>query len=757
MSAPEITVVLVSWNSAESLPASLDALRRSAEAAGAELEIVVVDNASADDSSRLAAELGADVVVDNPLNAGYVVAASQGIALARGAWIMLANPDLTVAGDFVGIMLAAARSAGPDVAALVPDIRYAADPAVVNSRGIEVDEVGIPAEVDAGRTADPVAGMGEVFSPSSSGCLLRRAALVAVAGLEPLYFAYLEDVDLGWRLRKLGYRTLVVPGAVALHEGSVSTGEGSWLKAFLVARNRRALFRLHGPPGIRARALRAMTEVGHATVQALSGSGTASVRGRGSAVRTRRYTRFLRASDELIGIPRDTPVELAPRRTLHEALRRKRAAASLMRTGEGVREATVSTARLGAAGTRTGTPGEGGLKVLVDATNLKPGQGGIRTYTIGLIQALAEQPELSLVVATSASDVAELGPMELVRLSPRTQGVVARALWRERNLASLARDREVDVVLTPVPELPVRRLPVPSVIVVHDVGPLVAPEFYTLPKKLRYQAFLPWTCRLASAVVCVSDATLAGLLEATATDPRRCEVIGEGPQLLEAALEDPAPSAPYLLYVGSLDARKNVDTLVDAFALADPPLPAELLIVGPTEADSSHAFAGRVSRLGLDERVHHLGFVAPERLTELYRGASALVLPSLYEGFGLPVLEAMKTGTPVIAGDIPSVREVAGDAALYVSQPLDAEAWHAAMVRLCGDAELRAELSQRGSVVATRFTWSDVGHRFSDLLQRVAAGGTSASPVAAATRGAGGTHVDEIGLSAGARGRHGAG
>src|SRR5581483_11425482 len=78
---------------------------------------------------------------------------------------------------------------------------------------------------------------------------IRRDALAAVGGLEPLYFAYLEDVDVGWRLRKKGYRAIVVPRAVALHEGSASTGEGSWLKTFLVARNRRALFRLHGPRG----------------------------------------------------------------------------------------------------------------------------------------------------------------------------------------------------------------------------------------------------------------------------------------------------------------------------------------------------------------------------------------------------------------------------------------------------------------------------------------------------------------------------
>jgi N-acetylglucosaminyl-diphospho-decaprenol L-rhamnosyltransferase len=335
VTSPEITVVIVSWNSGQSLPASLGALRRSAAAASAALEIVVVDNASTDDSVRVAADAGADTIVENRLNAGFVVAASQGIALAHGTWIMLANPDLTVSEGFVVAMLEVARSAAPDVACLVPDIRYAANPSVVNSRGIEVDEIGVPAESDAGREATTPTGLVEVFGPSSSGCLIRRAALADVGGLEPLYFAYLEDVDVGWRLRKKGYRAFVVPGAVAFHVGSVSTGEGSWLKAFLVARNRRILFRLHGPSGLPARALRTVTEIGHATVQALSGSGTAPVRGRAAAFRTRPYTRFLRTSNRLTGIPDDARVVLAPRRTLQEALRRKRAAASLMSREDG--------------------------------------------------------------------------------------------------------------------------------------------------------------------------------------------------------------------------------------------------------------------------------------------------------------------------------------------------------------------------------------------------------------------------------------
>ncbi len=725
LTEPPITAVIVAWNSAESLAGSLAALRRSADQAGAAVEIVVVDNASTDASVAVARDAGADLIVENPVNAGYVVAASQGIARARGRWIMLANPDLTVSEGFVAAMLAAAAEAPPEVACLVPDIRYAADPSVVNSRGIEVDVAGIPAERDAGRRADGAVETTEVFGPSTSGCLIRRDALAAVGGLEPLYFAYLEDVDVGWRLRKKGYRALVVPGAVALHEGSASTGEGSWLKTFLVARNRRALFRLHGPRGARARPLRAITEIGHTAVPALSGSGTASVRGRLAALRTRRYTRFLHASNEAIGIPATATVELAPRQTMTDALRRKRAAAALMRRDEQAAPAPAS--RPAGRAPRRRAPAGSPVRVLVDATNLKPGQGGIRTYTIGLIRALAARPELSLAVATSVGDVASLGPVELIEVSPGTQEVVARALWRERNLPRLVRSLAVDVVLTPVPELPLRRLPVPSVVVVHDVGPLVAPAFYSLAKKLRYEAALRRTCSVASAIVCVSRTTLLGLHAAMAIDPARCEVIGEGPQLLAPPAASSGVDGPFVLYVGSLDRRKNVETLVDAVLDADPPLPARLCIVGPIDSRSPAVLDGRLRRHAARERVAHLGFVPAGRLAALYREAAVLALPSLYEGFGLPVLEALVAGVPVVASDIPSVREVAGDAALYVRRPFDAASWREALRRACEDDALRRSLISRGRETAAAFSWERVGAEFAGLLHRVGRGGAAAA------------------------------
>jgi glycosyltransferase involved in cell wall biosynthesis len=128
------------------------------------------------------------------------------------------------------------------------------------------------------------------------------------------------------------------------------------------------------------------------------------------------------------------------------------------------------------------------------------------------------------------------------------------------------------------------------------------------------------------------------------------------------------------------------------------------------------------------------------------------VLPSLYEGFGLPVLEAMKLGTPVVASDIPPLREVAQDAALYVSAPLNAEAWRSALARILSDDGLRAELSRAGAAAAARYSWAEVAERFSDLLHRVAATGTLAQAVDRSAPGPDEEERDAAPLSAGARG-----
>lgn len=323
MTRPQVSAVIVAWNAGDTLVTCVESLRDSARRADVTVQIVVVDNASSDQAvENLSLELG-DVVVRNAVNAGYGVAATQGIARSDAQWILLANPDLVVDRLFIAALLEAAERAAPEVATLVPELRFAARPDMVNCRGLTVDEIGVPAEVDAGSgVTRGEASTARILGGSSGCCLLRAAPVRALGGPEPAFFAYLEDVDLALRLRCAGYGAVFVPGAIAFHEGSASTGTRSPLKVHLVARNRRLLFRLHGPRSLRATGWRALTDLAHAAYSTL-GTPVAPWAGRLEALRFRRYAAFLRRSRKRAE-PCRTEFERPPRASLSATLRRKR-------------------------------------------------------------------------------------------------------------------------------------------------------------------------------------------------------------------------------------------------------------------------------------------------------------------------------------------------------------------------------------------------------------------------------------------------
>jgi hypothetical protein len=322
MTAPGMSVVVVAWNAGASLTQCVDSLRESSRHAGEPFQLVVVDNGSTDDAvDELELEDG-DVVIRNPLNAGYGVAATQGIARSSAPWVLLLNPDVVVELEFVPALLQAADAAAPSVATLVPEMRFTSRPHLVNCRGVLVDEIGIPSEIDAGLPASGRIAPSHPPLGGSSGCCLLRAEYVRkLGGPEPAFFAYLEDVDLALRLRCAGYGTAFVPDAIALHEGSASAGAQSPLKVHLVARNRRILFRLHGPRSLRSTLWRTFVDVAHGAVSSLA-TPVAPWAGRLEALRFHRYLRFLKRSRGARPCVGDYP--RPPRATLRETLRRKR-------------------------------------------------------------------------------------------------------------------------------------------------------------------------------------------------------------------------------------------------------------------------------------------------------------------------------------------------------------------------------------------------------------------------------------------------
>ena len=174
---------------------------------------------------------------------------------------------------------------------------------------------------------------------------------------------------------------------------------------------------------------------------------------------------------------------------------------------------------------------------------------------------------------------------------------------------------------------------------------------------------------------------------------------------------------PFCLAIGTIEPRKNYPFLVDAFAVAKRE-DHDLVIVGKRGWDAP-ALDQRLRQLHLGGRVHVLEYVDETELHALLGGATALLFPSRYEGFGLPVLEAMASGTPVIASTASSVPEVGGDAVLY-ADPNDRDAWQAQISRLLADAAMRADLRQQGLVRAATFTWRRTAQLTMDAIVRTA-------------------------------------
>jgi glycosyltransferase involved in cell wall biosynthesis len=242
-----------------------------------------------------------------------------------------------------------------------------------------------------------------------------------------------------------------------------------------------------------------------------------------------------------------------------------------------------------------------------------------------------------------------------------------------------------------------------GVVTFHD------PTFFTLPE-LHERSKVAYFTRAARKgiararrVIAVSEYTRRGAVDHGGADPARVDVVFEG---IDPDRYHPAPPAtadPYILFVGALEPRKDVPNLIAAYAaLVRDGLPHRLVLAGPPAWGAAKVYAA-IGRLGV-RNVDRLSYVPEDRKIELFRGAALFVYPSIAEGFGLPVLEAMACGAPVVTTTGSAPEEIAGDAAILVA-PRDAFALQEAMARVLHDHELDTTLRQRGPIRAREFTW----------------------------------------------------
>lgn len=235
---------------------------------------------------------------------------------------------------------------------------------------------------------------------------------------------------------------------------------------------------------------------------------------------------------------------------------------------------------------------------------------------------------------------------------------------------------------------------------------------------------LPRTLGKASLVLVPSRAVRAEILSADLAAPNRVVAIHHGPGQLAIATSWNLPAwAPprYGLFVGTVEPRKNLDTLLSAWRLLRKhnPLAPSLVVCGKL-GWKSEALRADISAAAAEGWLHHPGYVGHEDLAALVRGAALLAFPSYYEGFGLPVLEALAAGTPVVASDIPVLREVADDAALF-APTRSAEVWERQLALIFDDPELASSLSEAGRNRAAAFSWQESAEAHVQAFRRAAA------------------------------------
>lgn len=320
------------------------------------------------------------------------------------------------------------------------------------------------------------------------------------------------------------------------------------------------------------------------------------------------------------------------------------------------------------------------MRILVDALIMKREQAGLRSVALNLTRALASLPDAEVLVVAARGAAGEWGDAEVSHVSVGANGPLRRWLWRKSSRARMARDFGADAILTLSPEY--SKTPgIPNIVMVHDLGPLLAPGLYGRVRFLRYLMTLSRTARLADAVITVSSSTRLDLLrwcglsiaEKTFAVPIAGQLLGgepERPAGLPRNVDD------FVLYVGAHLSHKNVSSVLQAFEKGLVPKGTRFVCVGPDYGGERAAELAKYRNSGW---LIDLGFVTVGQLAWLNAHANQVVFPSLFEGFGMPVVEAVAAGGRVVATRLGVLQESVGDGIQYVTDPLSPEAWGRAL------------------------------------------------------------------------------
>jgi glycosyltransferase involved in cell wall biosynthesis len=373
------------------------------------------------------------------------------------------------------------------------------------------------------------------------------------------------------------------------------------------------------------------------------------------------------------------------------------------------------------------------MRIGIDATAVPPHKAGAGVYTDALVRALLTQYPNHTVVAFVRGDTlqgldSKQANFQRVRVDAPTRPL--RLAWEQAVLPVLTRTHALDILHSPHHTTPMLPVHCPRVVTVHDITFSLFPQRYGAVRRLYMQAATSLSHRVADAIIVPSESVREDLCRHFGARRDRVHVVYEGSRF--RAQCDPTRTGeirarysrgiPYILNVGSLEPGKNQVTLVRAFKqLRDSGYPHNLVIAG--QAAWKYApLLSTIDRLELRDCVMLPGYVPDEDLPALYASADVFAFPSMYEGFGLPVVEAMACGAPVVCSDRPAMPEIANGAALLVD-PEDVGELAAALETVLKCDDVREKYRAAGLARATQFTWEQAARETMAVYRGVIEGG----------------------------------
>ncbi len=364
------------------------------------------------------------------------------------------------------------------------------------------------------------------------------------------------------------------------------------------------------------------------------------------------------------------------------------------------------------------------MTLAVNATIVDSKRSGLGNYSVNLVKELAALRD-DIIVFTS-HDTPFVQPNVRIRksvwnLAPSAglQGHLARILWTQTALGIHARRLEASCLFSLVPEVPLWNSG-PQVVVVHDLIPILFPKEYPL-QNLYFRWYISLALRRVSKIIAVSQRTKQDIVSYFSVNPSVIEVVSGGcdhqmfcPGINPDTVKQKYGLISYILYVGNLHPHKNLGRLIEAFHQLLPSCSQQLVIVGAKDPRFFPGLGALVEKLELQHRVVFLDFVPQKDLPGLYSGAELFVFPSLYEGFGLPLVEAMACGVPVIAGTGGAIEEVVDKAGVTVD-PTNVHEIAEAITYLLENPRVKDTLRELGFRQAKKFSW----HASAGLVSKV--------------------------------------